>query len=361
MKRISIVLFIFILFITWGSLSTLSAQEEVQKPYKVVFMTTPFGSPGYDVGAAFEQVFAKTGSWVQIKHQETPGAIYIIKHVLTNREKMISGEIPFILAPSSVTVQPFVIEGRKPFEAMKIPTDRALVSAPTFITLFGTFDKDIKDLKDFSGKRVGTAERARVFSGILVDQPLFAKGVGNWSEIKWSQLGSAGSKDAILNGQLDATKLNFLGKIEVTEEGEYICTAAAPDPATMELMSAGKKLHFVPINKAYTLKGYDPSKDMAIVPCLIKKGAIEGLDRDIEAIAAIGVITCDAALPMEVAEEIVRVRHEYREEFGKYHAALKFFPSTPYPIGTFRKEWVHPGVIKAMEKMDLPVPKISGN
>lgn len=360
MKRTSIVLIILTLFIAMCGISTIQAEEKVKRPYKVVFMTTPFGSPGYDVGAAFEQVFAKAGSWVNIKHQETPGAVYIITHVLKNREKMIAGEIPFILAGSSNTVQPFVIEGRKPFEAMKIPTDRALVSAPTFITFFGTFDPDIKDLKDFTGKRVGTAERARLFSGMLADAPLFAKGVGNWKEIKWSQLGSAGCKDAILNRKLDATKLNFLGKIKVNEKGEYICTAAAPDPATMELMSAGRKLHLVPIKKAYILKGYDHSKDMAIVPCLVKKGAIKGLDRDIEALAAIGVITCDAALPVEVAEEIVRVRHEFREEFGKYHAALKFFPTTPYPIGTFRKEWVHPGVLKAMEKMSLPIPKTSG-
>jgi hypothetical protein len=61
-------------------------------------------------------------------------------------------------------------------------------------------------------------------------------------------------------------------------------------------------------------------------------------------------------MPDDVAIEIIRVRHEYRKELGKYHAMLKLLPETPYPIGT-PKEYVHPGVIKAMKKLGLPIPE----
>ena len=45
-----------------------------------------------------------------------------------------------------------------------------------------------------------------------------------------------------------------------------------------------------------------------------------------------------------------------KRAFAKYHAALAFFPDTPYPLGSPAK-YVHPGVIKAMKKLGYPIPK----
>ena len=59
---------------------------DTKQPVDVVIMTTPFGTPMYNIGAAMEQVFKKTGSWVRIKHQETPGAMYQIKYFTLNQQ-----------------------------------------------------------------------------------------------------------------------------------------------------------------------------------------------------------------------------------------------------------------------------------
>ena len=69
------------------------------------------------------------------------------------------------------------------------------------------------------------------------------------------------------------------------------------------------------------------------------------------------IISGDSAIPAEIIEEIVRVRYEHVEEFGKHHSMLTFFSDTPYPIGS-DKDDVHPGVFSAMEKMGLEVPEI---
>ncbi|MBT4264361.1 MAG: hypothetical protein HOD85_09135 [Deltaproteobacteria bacterium] len=111
----------------------------------------------------------------------------------------------------------------------------------------------------------------------------------------------------------------------------------------------------IPIEPDLMKRSYDFSKDIIVHPSLIKKGAVKGLKEDIWARAGFGLIHCDAGLPDDIVEEIVRVRHEHRKEFGKLHASLKLFPGTPYPIGSPGK-YVHPGVIKAMNKLGYPIP-----
>lgn len=335
--------------------AVLYAAEEGKKPVEVVIMTTPFGTPMYNEGAAYEQVFKKAGSWVHMKHQETPGAFYMYTYIPKNRDKMIAGEISQTVATSASTAIRFVAEGRPPFQK-SWPTTRGLVSSVGYVFFFLTFDPEIKSLGDLVGKRVGTATAARIFTGRLFDKPLFGKGLGIYDKIKWAELGAAGSKDAILDGKLDATKLWFAGRLEVGEDGSLYAPAIAPSPPTMELLSSGRKYHFLPIEAEWIKKGFDYSKDQEVLPALVKKGAMKGLDQDIPALVGPGVIQCDSSLPDDVVEEIVRVRHEYRKEFAKYHAQLAFLPTTPYPLGT-PKEYVHPGVIKAMKKLGIPIPK----
>ncbi|NQU63051.1 MAG: hypothetical protein HQ517_02030, partial [SAR324 cluster bacterium] len=192
------------------SLSILAAK----KPVKVVFMTSPMGTAAYNIGAAFEQVFQKAGSWVQIKHQETPGGMYMYRYIATNREKMISGEIPHTVAASGVAAIAHLAEGRWPFKKFSWPTTKALISTGLMASLYGVYDEDIKSLADFSGKRVCTYERARVFFGLLSDKPLFGKGVGIFEEIDWAPLGLAGCKDAFMNGKVDVMPLTFRGSVE---------------------------------------------------------------------------------------------------------------------------------------------------
>jgi TRAP-type uncharacterized transport system substrate-binding protein len=95
---------------------------------------------------------------------------------------------------------------------------------------------------------------------------------------------------------------------------------------------------------------------MALFPVLIKKGACKGIDRDIWGIGNIAKVIGSVSMPDNMVEEIIRVRHQYREELGKYHPMLELLPESPYPIGT-SKEYVHPGVEKVMKKLGLSIPR----
>ncbi|MBW2284867.1 MAG: ABC transporter substrate-binding protein [Deltaproteobacteria bacterium] len=331
------------------------ASETKKAPVEVVIMTTPFGTNMYNVGAAFEQVFRKAGSWVHMKHQETPGAMYMYKYIVKNREKMIKGEVSHTINAGGVGICDFLAEGRPPFKKFAWPTNRTLVSNDGLLGFYVTMDPNIKSLKDLAGKRVGTAERSRPFLGVLLDKPLFTE-LGIFKQVKWAPLGDMGCKDAFLNGKLDATRVSFGGKIEIAEDGSFYFRRIAPSPSTMEILNSGKKLYWLPVGKEWIEKGYDYSKDVISYPCVIKKGALKMFDRDIQARAGAMCIQCDSSLPDDIVEEIVRVRQEHRKDFAKYHAVLAFFPDTPYPIGS-PKKYVHPGVIKAMKKLGYPIPK----
>jgi len=328
-----------------------------QKPYTVIQMTTPFGTPMYTEGTALEEVFKKANSWVKWKVKEAPGAMYIQRYKFENEDKMKSGEIPPVVTSFSAAVMPYVNEGRKPFQKFPLPSTKALFSSPSFITLFATFDETINSAEDFVGKRVGMSEKSRPFlGGVLNHLPYFGKGLGIWKKVKWEFVGPVNSKDAMLNDRIDIHTSTFRAKVEKMGDGTFVCKALAPATPTMELMNSGKKLKFIGYKPEIIKKSFDFSKDMMVYPVLIKKGTYKGIDQDIWGMAALGLYRAPDFLPDNVVKEIMRIRHEYREELAKYHAILKFFPENPYPVGVPEK-WVVPGVKKAMNDLGYPLPK----
>jgi len=355
MKRKSIVCLILaaamVLVVQLNAMGT-----ETKQPVDVLILTTPFGTPMYNIGAAMEQVFKKTGSWVQIKHQETPGAMYILKYYKTNQQKMISGEMPYAITVGGALTMDFVAEGRPPLDKLVLPNNRAIIDGPAAIGIYATFNSEIKSLKDMAGKKMGTVEPPRLFSGTLVEGPIFEY-LGINDKIDWQRIGTTASKDAMLNNKIDAMRLLFMGKLSVADDGSLYIPQIFPAPAGMELIGSGKKLYFLPIEKQWTDKGFDYSKDVYVLPCLIKKGAFKTVDKDFWAHVSPLTITSIAELPDDIVEEIIRVAHQHHAEFAKIHAMLGFMPENPYPVGA-PQHLVHPGVLKAMKNLNLPVPKL---
>lgn len=326
-----------------------------KKSVEVVFMTTPFGSALYNLGAAFEQVFKKRNSWVKIKHQETPGDMYLVRFFVMNQGKIASGKMTQRLVGNCVCTINHVNGGQPPLDKYPLKDSRGIFSSPSFISFHGSFDPSIKNHRDLAGKRVGTAEKARIFSWLLNNKPYFGKGLGIWDKIKWANLGEMGSKDAMLNNKIEVTSISYQGSVSVDKNGNYFTTGLAPVTPTLELLNSGRKVHYIPYDAKVIKKSYDPVKDMLLFPILIKKGADVSIKKDIMGIVAIGAVTAMKSMSNDVVEEIIRIRHKYRKDFANYHAVLKYMPENPYPLGT-PKKWVHTGVKKAMKKLRIPLP-----
>lgn len=331
------------------------APRPAREPVDVVLMSTSFGTHMYAVGAAYERVFREAGSWVRIRHQETPGGMYMFKYISENRDKMISGAAAHTIAVGGLAAVGFVAEGRAPFEKCPWPTTRTLVSNPAMVLTFGTFREDIPTLADLAGKQVGTAERSRPFAGMLINRALFGKGLGNYDRIQWAPLGFMGCKDALLNGTIDAAALGFVGRVDAAVNGHYTVAALVPTPATLMLLNAGRRLHFISMEKKWVDRGFDFKTDPIVHAGRVPGGVLPGYDGQMQVLVAFGLLHCDASLPGDIVAEIVRVRHVYRNRFARVHASLALMPGTPYPLGS-PKAYVHPAVFKAMEKLGLPVP-----
>ncbi|MBN1381319.1 MAG: ABC transporter substrate-binding protein [Deltaproteobacteria bacterium] len=323
---------------------------------QITDMCTPFGTSQYNQAVALEEVFKRANSWLLWKAQETPGAMYISRYRSENYSKILSGEIPQITSHSSAFVIPFIVEGRPPFQKLKNPNYVAIFSLTPYINFFVTFDPNIKTLKDLVGKRVGISEKSRPFQSTLPLKPYFEKGLDIWDKVDWQYLGVSNSKDALLNNKIDAHYAStFMGSVTVAADGSYVATGLAPGAPDMELMNSGRKMYYIGFDPDVYEKGWDVEKDGPSYPILIKKGTLPGLDHDIYGKMSAGILCGDSSLPDDVVQEMIRVRHKYREELGKYDGTLKYLPDTPYPIGTPGK-WVHPGVKKAMKNLGIPLP-----
>jgi TRAP-type uncharacterized transport system substrate-binding protein len=323
---------------------------------EITAMTTPFGSAGYSITMAIEETFKKADALVAWKTKETPGAMYIFKYMFLNRDNIASGNHPQVVVPIQSGLLRYVKEGWPPFEKIPNPDLRALFSLPAAVNLMVTFDPEIKELRDLSGKKVGVTEKGRFFTNDAVTRPYFEKGLGIWEEVHWNYLGSINSKDALLNNRIHAKLSLFIGNLELSSDGRYICSKLVPEDPTMQLMDSGRRLYILDWDPKLIEASYDVDKDMALLPLLIKKGACKGIDRDRWGLFSVGQIVGSISMPDHMVLELIRVRHEYREAFGKYHPMLNLLPTSPYPLGV-PKDFVHPGVGKAMKKLGLPIPE----
>ncbi len=328
-----------------------------RQPVDVVLMTNPFGTDQYHVGAAFERIFHKAGSWVRIKHQETPGGLYMLVYMAKNRNRMAAGKIPHALVLGSTSSLDFIAEGRPPFDKFPWPKTRTITSIGALIRLYATFDRKISSLKDLAGKRVATAQRTLPFMGILIDKPLFGKGLGIYDRIEWAPLGGGG-KDSLLNGRVDAVPLNMGGKITPHETKGFVISRLSPNTPALELINSGRNLRFLEIKKSWVKKGFDYDEDQRAYPIRIEKRALSVLNRDMGGVMLPGAIQADASLPEDIVHEIIRVRYEHRMDIAQYHAILELLPESPYPFGS-PNEFVHPAVFTAMKRLGLALPKYS--
>jgi hypothetical protein len=88
-----------------------SQNTSAHKPEKVIFQTTQFGRAFYDYAFAYEELARKSGSWVDLKAEETPGAMFMIKYMHENLDKMISGKKPWVVQYGSTNSVRFIKEG----------------------------------------------------------------------------------------------------------------------------------------------------------------------------------------------------------------------------------------------------------
>lgn len=320
---------------------------------KVIFQTTQFGRAFYDYAFAYEDLTRKSGSWVELKAEETPGGMFMAKSYHDNLDKMISGEKPWVVQYGSTNSTLFIKNGWGPFKDVAIPGLRVFSTIFCRINLLCTFDPEIKTAKDLAGKRVAIATKAEPFNSTLKYLPYFSKGLG--VEVDWQYIGIDQGKDALLNGSVNATVCTFTGEYELAPDGKtFVITKAAPDSATMQLLASGRKLYLIPFDPALLKFAYQGENMMVLEPALVKAGAAEGIEADAMGLCEFMYMFCDEKIPEDILVELIKVRYENAEKFGDYNASFKMQPKNPFPAGA-PKDLIHPVVYKAAKELGFKV------
>lgn len=316
---------------------------------KVVFQTVQFGRAFYDYAFAYEDLARKAKSFIDLKAEETPGAIFMIRSFKKNLSQMKSGQKPWQIFYGSINSMRFIKNGWAPLKKFALSGTRAFATILCRVNILVTFDKNIKSAKDLAGKRVAVATKAAVFNSTLKYIPYFKEGLG--VDVNWQFIGIGQGKDALLNGTVDATVATFMGKYEIGPDGKtLIIVDAAPDSTTLQLLASGRKLHLIPFDPKVLTSMYQGEGKMLLQPALLKAGAFKGIEKDAIGLNEFLYLLCDETMPDNIIMELMKVRYEQAEKFGDYHAMFKMQPKNPFPIGA-PKELIHPAVYKAGKKL----------
>lgn len=350
MFRITTVLLLFLFIFTGAALAQSGSDK---KSERVIFQTTQFGRAFYDYAFAYEELCRKAGSWVELKAEETPGAMFMAKYLHDNTDKIRSGDKPWVIQYGSTNSTQFIRYGWGPFAKVPVPGYRVFSTILCRINVLATFDKNIKTAKDLAGKRVAVATKAAPFNSTLKYIPYFKDGLG--VDVNWQYIGIGQGKDALLNGTVDATVCTFMGEYKQAPDGvTMIITKAAPDSATMELLASGRKINFISFDPKVLMSTYKGKEMMIFRPALMKADVVEGMDADTTGLCEWLYLTCDEETPDDIMIELLRVRYEHADKFGDYHAMFKMQPKNPFPAGA-PKDLIHPAVYKAAEQLGFEV------
>jgi TRAP transporter TAXI family solute receptor len=232
-------------------------------------------------------------------------------------------------------------EGISPFTS-KYGGARALSTSMNVMTVFSTLDPSIKFGKDLAGKRIGFPPKASI--GYLNHQLAMKYAWGVWDKTQKEFLGWSDCITALRDGMVDVAVTNPI----------LAGDKAVANPAILELLSGKKKVNFISITesdlKIIREKSGYPVATSAIAPPFslgpMQTEPIEG-GKDING------WWVDSEFPEDAAYEIVRIIHEYHEEFWSYHASLKGLTPELMSTAANNESEFHPGAVRFYKERGL--------
>ncbi len=341
---------------TLAALALLASPALAADKTEVVCQTLQFGSNQYTESQTFETVFSELSDKISLKTQETPGALFIVRTMFESQDAFKSGKEMPAFSPGSTQLLPIVMNGLPPFEKFPVPTSRILFGTGYSVFVFVSFDPAIKTPYDLTGKKVGFAEKSRPFVSSQPNEWLFSRGYKNWDKVDWQYLGTGNSKDALLNNRLDAHWTQFKVMVEMDENGKPYVTQFALSPDMLEIANSGRKLYYVTEDPAVWEATSKEPKDLLYAPIRVPAGTFPGQEEEIWARFGSSVYSTDAAMPDEIAAELVRLRVEALPKLQTYHDMFKLYPQNPYPIDA-PLNLMHPGAVEQMRKMGFAIPQ----
>lgn len=307
-----------------------------QSPARVGLLTAPLGTGSYVFGSALEKISKDADSGIIVNSSESPGFVYNIKKLSRDQDARKNTMIG-----SGSGLVSLAVHGRKPFRKKYNPL-KLIANYEVEGTWLATLDPNIKTIKDLVGKRIALGRTVQI-NWTIEPRWIIQYGWGiPLSKIDIQYVNIKQGANALLNGTVDAA---IVGAYFNPAEGKVVLS-----PQTLELISSGRKLHFIPWGKAAVEKA--AKHGVAIRPYTLPAGSIQGLEKPLEIFADNTAWMVSADFPDEKAYQLAKLIIENVSQFGKYSALGKLITKDLLVSG-WDKSDIAPGALKAYQEAGL--------
>ena len=345
----TVVIFSWITFIP--NLSHSDQDKREMQSFELLL--SPVGSLSYTLGFAFTKTL-KDHAWFRLSPLETPGFVYMVKTQNAKPKEVFSTSGALECGVKFGRLEYKDFDAKNKFVALLklkplLKDLKGLVNFPISCGFFVTFDPDIKTPNDMVGKKLGLGKVTQSFYS-FIPYMLLKESWGIEDKVKMSNISTMGVSDALLDGLVDVAWVG--ASLSVTKNRG---TDIVPLPPLMKLISSGRKLNIVRVEKK-DIELLNEATGFHLPPLLIPAGTLKNQDNDIYSLPAAYGFGCHKDMPEELAYEFTMSYVKNVDAIAKSHALGKLYTQDAFNFG-YTEEGLHPGAVKAYKELGIAVAR----
>ena len=318
--------------------------QSQDKPTLIPILSCPFGCGVVTGNTMFGTVMAKGGESLMIAAQETPGYMYNVRAMATEKRWKTN-----VFGTEDVIIQ-LALQGGKPelkeFLPEPVPIKFKLLHGEAYWAqgkFFVTTDPSIKSIADIKGKRVSLGLRGQSDWGVyprLILEHAYGITPDN-TDIRHMPPGALTQQ--LIDGTTDVAVTGF-----GTEPTQTFHLITGP---LRKLQASGKKIYYVPIEQA-AIDKVNKKFGTTFVTKMVKAGTMPQQDKDLLIGFVRGYKAVHPKFPDKVAYQFVKAVHKYSGEMKELHPLWGML--TPnMMIDGLTEENTHPGDIRAYKEIGI--------
>jgi TRAP transporter TAXI family solute receptor len=314
-----------------------ASEKEPPKPLQLSIHSFAFGSSAYVICQGLANLINKHSTSLKASAIETKGTITNIQ-TLAAYPKMRKNTLIYTVLEGQQWAKMGEEFFKKPYTSLK-----AVANWTRTLDAYVTFDKNIKMFGDLAGKRVAVGEAGTGISRFSIAR--LQHGWGILDKVKVEYMGFGASKDALINGTIDA---GFAGCSGVGDRW-------VPPPSTVELLSQPRALYWISDTEE-AFKRARKKTGWPIFYGAMPAGTL-GPKQPEPFLHAIHYtyFAADAEMDDQVMTEICRIFWEYSDEFKTYHKAGEAITKPTMAKIPVTREDFHAAAVKFYQEKGIKI------
>jgi TRAP transporter TAXI family solute receptor len=276
------------------------------------------GGVYYPLGGAIANVLSKNLPNVQATAEVTGGSVDNLKLIGTGQS-----ELGFTMADAALDA----LQGQDKFKNNKVPLQALLVVYPNRMHVVTVEGTGIETMADLKGKRVSTGSPGGA-TEVMAFRVIEAAGLDKDKDMRRERLGVAESTNAIKDGKIDA----------------YFWVGGLPTAAVTDLgATPGVKLKLIDHSEVVAKMNakYGGIYSEGVIP----PKTYPGQDKDNKISVVQNILISNAAMPDQVAYDIVKTFIEHKADLVAVHGEAASIDLANQVMKNSPITW-HPGAVK---------------